>query len=529
MGVVDFLRDKYGQAKQAVNNYFRPALGQTRTRDVVREFVKPSSIKSSIIDAVTTTAKRPDLLVRGAYRGGVQPVLDLATSRPAQILTNPLSLLGIGPKREDIDRIRAAIRKPGQVDVSGLSDNERAVFQGSQIAGALAPYSAAENLAIRGVNTLGRGSRLIASPAGQFGVRRAADVASGQLFYDPSSGQSRLQTAAQDLALGTAGEAVGSAISSGRKALRFTGAANKLNAPVPTTKQTGRVGGKAINEVFGTQSFKIPNEQAEFLFREGRLPKPGEVVPSDYKLRGTASVVLDDNGKLVSWSTDNPQFGESVLSKKFQPGLSIVDVSGANPSPEDAKILLDEFDDVIKNHPGRKLTKYANKNRELPEVLGKGGKFGKRGDSFITELGFNDSEQARNAYQEYVSLLDEQRKLKNIVSNASQPKVKSKDINLDEVSKQFGPTEQSRAPQTPLPKRDSLGLGGQEKPSLKPAKSGLQLKSQPKPDVSSDPNLLKDRPSLNTSKFNISKDAQKNLDNTVNNIRQILKKSRAEP
>src|SRR3989344_5641508 len=77
-------------------------------------------------------------------------------------------------------------------------------------------------------------------------------------------------------------------------------------------------------------------------------------------------------------------------------------------TPEDlaqAKAHYDIAVEMVMDNPARQLSKYANKRTgELPEVLGKGSSiFGRKRDSIITELGFQDSEQAREAYQAYVT------------------------------------------------------------------------------------------------------------------------------
>lgn len=59
------------------------------------------------------------------------------------------------------------------------------------------------------------------------------------------------------------------------------------------------------------------------------------------------------------------------------------------------------LEEAVNNNPAKELAKFANKNGELPEVIGEGGMFGKSGDTMITELGFKDSEEARAAYQDY--------------------------------------------------------------------------------------------------------------------------------
>jgi hypothetical protein len=79
--------------------------------------------------------------------------------------------------------------------------------------------------------------------------------------------------------------------------------------------------------------------------------------------------------------------------------------SEAETHYEAAKIRKEGLMDILKMHPGRKLAMYANKNGELPEVLGKGdGKFGRSGDEFASELGYPDSEAARADYQNYKNL-----------------------------------------------------------------------------------------------------------------------------
>ena len=71
--------------------------------------------------------------------------------------------------------------------------------------------------------------------------------------------------------------------------------------------------------------------------------------------------------------------------------------------------------DALMDDPARALSKYANKNGELPEVTGKefiqsrtgsgkenrNSKFGRYGDDIVTELGFEDSDQAIKAFETY--------------------------------------------------------------------------------------------------------------------------------
>lgn len=79
-----------------------------------------------------------------------------------------------------------------------------------------------------------------------------------------------------------------------------------------------------------------------------------------------------------------------------------------NPKTPFDKAVVDlstekaNLEQTIKANPARQLSKYANSNGELPEVLGGStGDFENRGDDIVTELGFPDSETARAEYDNY--------------------------------------------------------------------------------------------------------------------------------
>lgn len=75
----------------------------------------------------------------------------------------------------------------------------------------------------------------------------------------------------------------------------------------------------------------------------------------------------------------------------------------ADGADELRRVELDNLKQAVDNHPAKPLSKYANKNGELPEVLGGvGGKFAKGGDDIVTQLGFSDSETARRSYADYL-------------------------------------------------------------------------------------------------------------------------------
>ncbi len=86
------------------------------------------------------------------------------------------------------------------------------------------------------------------------------------------------------------------------------------------------------------------------------------------------------------------------------------------------EVQIQNLEETLKANPARELEKYANrKTGELPEVLGIGEGFRKRGDDIAETLGYPDSETARRAYEKYVvnreslkDLVDQKKFLKSI-------------------------------------------------------------------------------------------------------------------
>jgi len=68
--------------------------------------------------------------------------------------------------------------------------------------------------------------------------------------------------------------------------------------------------------------------------------------------------------------------------------------------------LLQTIIDELKAHPGKTLHKYANKKEgRLYEITGKGrSKYARKGDSIITELGFETDDEAQDAYDSWLRL-----------------------------------------------------------------------------------------------------------------------------
>ena len=104
---------------------------------------------------------------------------------------------------------------------------------------------------------------------------------------------------------------------------------------------------------------------------------------------------------------------------------------------EQAQFHYEQAVDLIMDNPARKLAKYANKRTgELPEVTGEGTSiFARRGDDIVTELGFEDSETARRAYEAYVQ---QRKELMRVQANLGEIRTnirlaKQRDIFIGEV------------------------------------------------------------------------------------------------
>jgi hypothetical protein len=109
-------------------------------------------------------------------------------------------------------------------------------------------------------------------------------------------------------------------------------------------------------------------------------------------------------------------------------------ISKELPEELEQKVLEFSFmKEALMDNPARNLVKYSNKRTgELPEVIGTGKSvFGKMGDDIITEHGFKSSEEAREAFQKYVT---QRSKLNALASEIKASKALFKDEKaLDDI------------------------------------------------------------------------------------------------
>lgn len=173
----------------------------------------------------------------------------------------------------------------------------------------------------------------------------------------------------------------------------------------PKVEQGIRLAGQGVREGFG-KVFKygfgtskgLPEKALEI---QSKLAKTKEgIVASNLARLGTDTLSKSQQEELVEKLLAGKRAEFTARNATVEQFQSI----GKELSPElDQKILEFSFaKEALLNDPARQLAKFANRNQELPEVLGKGGKFQSSGDEIADELGFQTSEEAREAYQAYL-------------------------------------------------------------------------------------------------------------------------------
>lgn len=149
-------------------------------------------------------------------------------------------------------------------------------------------------------------------------------------------------------------------------------------------------------------------------------PVEGEVIRADFKETNKALAEIDK------------------LERKAKSSVKSMKVVETERTLDDLKVLLEIAEDSLNNHPAKSLIKYTNKRTgELPEVLGgkvtamgrKIGKFGQKGDDIVTESGFSESEDAREAVEAYQV---EQQKLKDLKERIRDVRLELNEIKENE-------------------------------------------------------------------------------------------------
>lgn len=239
----------------------------------------------------------------------------------------------------------------------------------------------------------------------------------------------------------------------------------KFRARVPETKSLGTTptGQNIKTYEKGYQTVKVSNETADFLFKNGRPPKPGEVA-NNYQIKGTAELVFDPKGRLASWDTDNPDFYRILKQQTPKFGMSIEDVG-------------------LPQKPGGKVPKIDKNAQSATKPLVSSGEKG-----IVTPS--PSTEGAR----------------KIGISDKKQPK-----IGLSTT----------KTPKT-IPEGEAIFSRSTPKTTAKPQTLGTKQLNSQNLVRSFDQNVPQGSPEVNVSRFNVTRKAQKNLEETVNQIKPEL-------
>lgn len=285
---------------------------------------------------------------------------------------------------------------------------------GAQLAGAtgkLISNAAARTAASTAIPTLAKASatkKLLG-----YGALRGAENALPGIVVNTATGTPVAETAKRagiDFATGAVANTVLSpklTVQAGKETVGAVKASYRINkdliptldAPIPQyrTIDLGNQGQK-IQEPFDAEPVDVPNSHIQFYANEGRLPKPGEVVPSSYATEGTSKVWLDPkDGSVVSWSTDNPQFAQNVTSKQLSWGNT---VRRAKPSelPDTSYIANEDvrgygltMEETKGNmRPNEQVPNQVNLLSEQFSGSAKSGSLGRQLDREATQVGYQD-------------------------------------------------------------------------------------------------------------------------------------------
>lgn len=191
-------------------------------------------------------AESTEAVIRGTYAGAIEPIIETGIR------------IAIPGEPEIQKKIIKAIRKPAEFEEKALiagqiPETVQQLRQGFEIAGIIAPFTAAEFLAAK---MLPRLPRLV--------TRGIAWVSAGQILHKPEEG-SRAERAMWDLGLLGAFELVGAAVRPMFRALKpkTQGTVVNLAAGEKVTVQEAEMAGKEISERFAMEykgAVKVPEK-----------------------------------------------------------------------------------------------------------------------------------------------------------------------------------------------------------------------------------------------------------------------------
>ena len=202
---------------------------------------------------------------------------------------------------------------------------------------------------------------------------------------------------------------------------------------------------------------------------------------------------------------ENEALKNATQSNIWQAKTDTTSPEGAKYELENLKTQIKSIKDELQVDPAGQLKKYMVKG-ELPEVTGQGTGFSKEGDTLVTELGFNDSEEARNALNRYQERERQVKELQNQQKELSKTFKPNEVLNQENVSSTNPQIEPTETDGTPKP----VQVEGE----LKTSKAYQRVKDR----LTS---VTENEPSYN--KMNIENDTKKAIELVNNDENQALR------
>lgn len=189
--------------------------------------------------------------------------------------------------------------------------------------------------------------------------------------------------------------------------------ARKYKSAAEFVKNAEDLFAKRQNKAFNDPYLKIkytPEEATQLKTLDAYLQSPAVIAKYDKGLRDPEILTDLYNSATGKGAPSPKERGEAEIEslKKERAEVEQEIKTRAHESFErdyaQLKTQIDEGEAALQSNPARELMKYANKRTlEINEVTGEKGKgiFGKEGDQVAQELGFADSESARDAFEKY--------------------------------------------------------------------------------------------------------------------------------
>jgi len=350
---------------------------------------------------IKSAVTRPKETAKGVFESAVlKPVSFAQSVLQPSVKQKPISEIMGEPEDEEAKKARAVGDFLGWlVPYSAISKGTKVVLGGVKLAPKIAKFIPAISDAIGFIGT-------------------------GQVLYEKEEDTSRLKQLRNDAILLGVFKAAG---------LAFKGLKNKTITN-QITNQIDDVVSDVKETLTDVQKAKPTILNLRVKPKEGKMPM-ADIVRIEKKVEQINQLVKKETGQTPKELLQQEIKAEAAgvkdiyerikISEKRLPVIKPITIRQESKIYE-LETQIGELEETLNWSPLRQLSKYANKRTgELPEVLGKGkGIFGRKGDQLITELGFKDSEIARESYLAYNQSRKQLNQLKEQLRNVKKESFK---------------------------------------------------------------------------------------------------------